>query len=180
MRTFIALAGTALLVTGCGLGDTGPVKRQPGSWSQKIEILEFAGPGIKPEQKAQMQQMMNMMAGASVCITPELAAQEDPEKNLTAMGGAQDNCKVANKDFSGGKIAFTANCTQPGKRVKLTADGNTTATEQNIKMTVESTGAGNDGGKLVMNVTAKRDGDCKPGEFTPPVPKPAPSAAAKS
>ncbi len=180
MRTIIVLAGTALLVTACGKGDSGPVKRQPGSWSQKIEIVEFAAPGVRPEQKAQMQQMMNMMAGVSVCITPALAAQENPERNLTAMGGSQDSCKVVDKKFSGGKIAFTANCSQAGKNVKLTANGTSGATEQNIKMTVESVGAQNDGSKLVMNVSAKREGACKPGEFTPPVPKPAATPAAKS
>ncbi|MEG3123211.1 DUF3617 domain-containing protein [Sphingomonas sp. GB1N7] len=180
MRNLIALTGVALLAAGCGKSDSGPVKRQPGSWSQKIEIVEFAGPGIKPEQKAQMQQMMNMMAGVSACITPEFAAQEDAEKNLTAMGGAQNNCKVTDKNISGGKVAFTANCSKDGRAVKLTADGTSSATEQNIKMSVESAGTNNDGGKLVMNVSAKREGECKPGEFTPPVPKPVATPAAKS
>lgn len=175
MRTIIAIASIAVFVSGCG--QSGPIKRQPGSWSQKIEILEFAGPGITPEQKAQMQQMMNMMAGVSVCISPEFAAQEDPEKNLTAMGGQQNNCSVSDKVLTGGKIAFTANCSKDGKAVKLTADGTNSATEQNIKMSVESAGANNDGGKLVMNVVAKREGDCKPGQFTPPVPKAAAPAA---
>jgi hypothetical protein len=177
MRITIATTVAALLLVGCNKTDSAPAKRQPGSWSQKIEIVEFTGPGVAPAQKAQMQQMMNAVSGMSVCITPELAEQEDIEKNLTNMGGQQGNCTVANKDISGTKLAFTANCKDKGKDVKITADGNNTPTEQNIKMTIETVGATADGGKLVMNVASKRNGECTPGEFTPPAPAAATSKA---
>ncbi|MEG3087079.1 DUF3617 domain-containing protein [Sphingomonas sp. PB4P5] len=170
MRIIIATAAVAYLLAGCNKTDSTPPKRQPGSWTQKIEIVDFAGPGVTPAQKTQMQQMMDAVSGMSVCITPELAAQEDIEKNLTNMGGQQGNCTVADKTITGSKLSFTANCKDKGKDVKITADGTNTATEQNIKMTIETVGAAADGGKLVMNVSAKRNGECSPGEFTPPAP----------
>ena len=178
MRIVIAVGAAAVLLAGCSKTDSGPAKRQPGSWSQKIEIAEFSGPGVTDAQKAQMQQMMNMASGTTVCITPELSAAEDIEKNLTNMGGQAGNCTVADKTLTGSAIKFVANCKNQGKDIRITADGSNSTTEQTIKMTVESVGATADGGKLVMNVSAKRLGECKPGEFTPPVKGAKPKAAA--
>lgn len=176
MRTFIALTGSAVLLAACGQSSSAPVKRQPGSWSQKIEIAEFSGPGVTPEQKTQMQQMMNMASGVTICITPELAAAEDVEKNLTNMGGQQAKCTVGKKNISGSVISFTADCKDPsGKTTRVTAEGTTAPTEQNIKMSIESVGDTKDGGKLVMNIAAKRNGECKPGEMTPPAPAASPA-----
>lgn len=169
MRITTAATAAALLLAGCGDTNTAPPKRQPGSWTQKIDIVEFTGPGITAAQKTQMQQMMSMVSAMSVCVTPEASAQEDIEKKLTDMGGQAGNCTVSDKNISGGTLAFTANCKDKGKDVKITAAGSNTATAQDIKMTIESVGATADGGKLVMNVSAKRNGECKPGEFTPPV-----------
>ncbi|MEN2785309.1 DUF3617 domain-containing protein [Sphingomonas qilianensis] len=168
-------ATAALLLAGCGESSSAPPKRQPGSWSQKIEIVDFAGPGVTAAQKTQMQQMMNMVSAMTVCVTPEASAQEDIEKKLTDMGGQAGNCTVADKTISGSSLAFNANCKNKGKDVKISAAGSNTATEQNIKLTIESVGATSDGGKLVMNVAAKRNGECKPGEFTPPQPGTAPA-----
>jgi hypothetical protein len=171
MRITIAAATAAiLLLAGCNKTDSAPAKREPGSWSQKIEIVDFTGPGVTPAQKAQMQQMMNAVSGMSVCITPELAVQEDIEKNLTNMGGQQGNCTVADKKIAGSTLAFTANCKDKGKDVKITADGSNTPTVSIVILIFCSVGATADGGKLVMNVSAKRNGECKPGEFTPPAP----------
>lgn len=176
MRIILALTGSAMLLTACGQSSSAPVKRQPGSWSQKIAIAELSGPGITPETKAQMQQMMDMMSGVTVCVSPELAASEDIEKNLTNMGGKQANCTVGKKNISGSTISFTAECKDAsGKTARITADGTSAPTEQNIKMTVESIDDAKNGGKLVMNITAKRDGECKPGERTPPLPAATPA-----
>ncbi|MFC3581350.1 DUF3617 domain-containing protein [Sphingomonas hylomeconis] len=178
MRITIAATAAALLLAGCGQSNSAPPKRQPGSWSQKIDIVEFAGPGVTAAQKTQMQQMMSMVSAMSVCVTPEASAQEDIEKKLTDMGGQAGNCTVSDKNISGGTLAFTANCKDKGKDVRISANGTNTATAQDIKMTIESVGAASDGGKLVMNVSAKRNGECKPGEFTPPVQSATPAKAA--
>lgn len=177
MRIAIVAVGAAVLLAGCSKTESGPAKRQPGSWSQKITVEEFTGPGITPAQKTQMQQMMSMASAMTVCITPEAAAAEDIEKNLTNMGGQAGNCVVADKNLTASKISFTANCKDKGKDVRIVADGSNSPTTQDIKMTIESVGASKDGGKLVMNIAAKREGECKPGEFTP---KPQATAPAKA
>ena len=164
MRYFIAMAGLALLTTACGKAE--PVKRQPGSWSQKIEIAEFTGPGITAAQKSQMQSLMNLASGMSMCITPDMAAQEDMQKTLASMGG-QGNCTVVSKDISGSKIVFVTECKEPGKTVRVSGDGTNTGSAQNVKMTVETIGDTKNASKLVMNVTSSRTGDCKPGDITP-------------
>lgn len=186
MRIAIAATTAAtLLLAGCG--SDAPVKRKPGSWSQKMEVIEFTGPGITPAQKAQMQQMMQMVSKMTVCLTPETVAREDIEKNLTNLSGAAGNCVVADKKIGGGKVSFTANCNEPGKDgaatgkpVRMTVAGTHNATEQNFRVTVESTGASSDGGKLVMNVSGRREGECKPGELTPPPPPVPPSPTPKA
>lgn len=176
----ITAATATLSLAGCG--SDAPVKRQPGSWSQKMEVIEFTGPGITPAQKAQMQRMMEMVSKMTVCLTPDTVAREDIEKNLTNLGGAAGNCVVADKQIGGGKVSFTANCNEPGKggatgkRVRMTVAGTNSATEQSFRVTVESTDASSDGGKLVMNVSGKREGECKPGELTPPPPPTTPPA----
>ncbi len=175
----IAIAATTavtLLLAGCGKGDA-PVKRQPGSWSQKMEVVEFSGPGVTPEQKTQMQQMMSMVSQMTVCLTPEAVAREDIEKNLTNLGGMAGNCTVSDKTVGGGTVKFTANCKDKGREVRMTVDGTNGATAQKFRVSVLSAGANSDGGKLVMDVSGKREGECKPGELTPP-PAPAGSPAA--
>lgn len=179
MRIVLALTGSAMLLTACGQGgssSSAPVKRQPGSWSQKSEILELSGPGITAENKAQMQQMMNMASGTTVCVTPEFAAAEDIEKNVTNMGNKQGTCTFGKKNITASTVSFTADCKDPaGNAVRINAEGTLATTEQTIKMTVESVGDVKNGGKLVMNVSAKRLGECKPGELTPPVPATTPA-----
>lgn len=186
MRIAIAaITAATLLLAGCG--SDAPVKRQPGSWSQKMEVIEFTGPGITPAQKAQMQQMTSMVSRMTVCLTPETVAREDIETNLTHMGGGAANCVVGDKKIGGGTVNFTANCKQPGaagrpgdKQVRMTVAGTNSATEQSFRVTVESTGASSDGGQLVMNISGKREGECKPGELTPPPPPAAPATPAKA
>ena len=173
MRTFIALAGLALLTAACGKAE--PVKRQPGSWSQKIEILEFTGPGVTPAQKGQMQSLMNFASGMSMCVTPEMAAQEDRQKALATLGG-QGDCTVTSNDISGSTIAFVTECKEAGKTVRVTADGTSSGTAQNIRMTVETVAGAKDAGKLVMNVVATRNGECKPGDINPTIPATTPKS----
>eukprot|EP01037_Dinobryon_pediforme_P043427 gene43427-54468_t len=51
LATLLALPTLAL----AACSPSGPVKRQAGSWSQKIEILKLEGRGATPETKTQMQ-----------------------------------------------------------------------------------------------------------------------------
>lgn len=185
-RMFGLLAATAmLLLTACGekaadgsaaggaISDSSaPVLRQPGSWSSKIEIVKLEGPGMKGTEKAEMQAMMNMMGSVSICLTPEAVAQEDVTKNLEQMGSQGGECTFDKKDVSGNRVSFAATCKmRDGASTKLSAEGKNDATSQDF--TISSSGTKPDGtpaGEMVMRVTGKRTGECKPGDITPPTP----------
>jgi hypothetical protein len=170
------VATLALAGCGGGAGSNAPVKRQPGSWSSSIEIVKLEGPDIKPGTREQMQQMFSMMGAMSVCITPEAAAREDVSKNLENSAGSRD-CKFDKQNVSGATVEFSGTCEQNGKKVRMTANGSNGATTQDITMKIEPlNAAGAAEGVMEMRVTSKRNGECKPGDITPPATPAGPSA----
>jgi hypothetical protein len=184
-RILIALsAGIVLASCGTGGGGNGssaassaPVHRKPGSWSSKIDIAKLEGKDVKPGMREQMQQMFSMMSGMSVCITPELSAQEDISKNLEQSAGSSD-CKFDKRDVNGSTIDFSATCDHGTNKSRITAHGTNTETSQDITMKVEKIGAtGESEGVMEMHVTSTYNGACKPGDVTPPAPAPAPAPA---
>jgi hypothetical protein len=163
-----ALLALPLFVVACG--PEAQITRQPGSWSQKVEVLKLEGKGATPATRLQMQKMFDAMAAMSVCVTPAAVEKEDLAKNLEQMGARGQNCTFSNRDATGATIGFDAVCTQAGGgSMKLTARGNNAATEQDITMTmVGSDAAGQTQGTMEMRVRASRSGDCKPSDITPP------------
>ena len=164
----IAILALPLFAVACG--PEAQIKRQPGSWSQKVEILKLEGKGATPATRLQMQKMFDTMAGMSICVTPAAVAKEDLGKNLEQMGSRGQNCTFSNRDTTGPSIGFDAVCKQAGGgSMKLTAIGSNAATVQDITMTmVGSDAAGKTQGTMEMRVRAIRGGDCKPGDITPP------------
>ena len=184
MRALAFLMGAAALALGaCGDSATkdgggslassdAPVKRQPGSWATKIEIVKLEGPEVKGGEKEQLQAMMNMMGNVSVCLTPEAIAAEDIGKNLEQMGAQGGECTFSERDISGNKIKFAATCKSGnGGTAKMTATGSNSATAQDFTVSTVATKAdGKPEGEMVMRITANRTGECKPGDITPPTP----------
>ena len=167
-RYTLAILAIPLLATACG--PEAQVKRQPGSWSQKIEILKLEGKGATPETKVQMQKMFDAMGGISICVTPAAAAKEDMSKNMEQMGSRGQNCTFGKRDTTGATIGFDATCKQAdGGTMKLSAAGTNTATSQDITMTMDGIDAsGKPTGTMQMRVIGTRGGDCKPTDVTPP------------
>lgn len=149
------------------------VKRQPGSWTTKVEIVDLKGPDIKGGEKEQLQAMMNMMGNVSICLTPEAVAAEDISKNIEQMGAQGGDCKFAERTVTGNRISFAATCkAADGGSAKLSAKGTNDATSQDITITSEGFKPdGSTAGEMVMRITGKRTGACKPGDITPPTPK---------
>jgi len=172
-----ALLALPLFAAACGPEQQ--IKRQPGSWSQKVEILKLEGNGATPETKAQMQKMFDAMAAMSICITPAAATKEDLSKNLEQMGARGQNCSFGKRDTTGSTIGFDAVCKQAdGGSMKLNASGTITPTAQDMTMTMDGVDAsGKPQGTMQMRIRATRGGDCKPTDITPPdVPAAAPGA----
>jgi hypothetical protein len=171
-------AGVAL--GGCGTGGSGnssaagaPVKREPGSWSTKIDITKLEGKDVKPGEREQAQALFGMMSAISVCMTPEAIAQEDISSNLENSAGSKD-CTFDRKTVSGSTVDFSGICKRDGKNVRMSAKGSNGATEQDITVSVEPLdAAGKPEGIMEMHVTSKHNGPCKPGDITPPPKAPA-------
>jgi hypothetical protein len=148
---------------------TAPVKRMPGSWSSKIELVRLEGPDVPPGAKEQMQPMFDMMSAISVCMTPEAIAKEDPSKNLEQSAGSKD-CTFDKRNISGSTLEFSGTCERDGKKVRMTAKGTLGATSQDINMVIEPLNAsGTAEGVMEMRVTSKHNGECKPTDIRPPV-----------
>lgn len=186
MRQALWGAGiAALLLAGCSdsgsnkaagdgaIADSAePVKRQPGSWTTKMEIVKLEGPDIKGGEKEQMQAMMNMMGNVSICLTPEAVAQEDVAKSLQDMSNQGGDCTFQKKDISGNRVSFAATCKSgDGGTAKISAEGKNDATSQDITITTVGTKPdGKPAGEMVMRISGTRTGECKPGDISPPTP----------
>jgi hypothetical protein len=184
MRAMVFVMGAgALALAACGdtAKDAGggggavaasgePVKRQPGSWSTKIEVVKLEGPDVKGGEKEQLQAMMNMMGNVSICLTPEAVAAEDLSKNLEQMGAQGGECKFAERAIKGNSISFAATCkTGDGGTAQMKASGTNSATAQDFTISTVATKAdGKPAGEMVMRITGQRTGECKPSDITPP------------
>ena len=160
----------ALPLFAVACGPEAQIKRQPGSWSQKVEILKLEGNGATPDTRAQMQKMFDAMAGISICVTPAAAAKEDLSKNLEQMGSRGQSCTFGKRDTTGATIGFDAVCKQAdGGSMKLTASGSNAPTGQDITMTMVGIDpTGKPKGTMQMRLRGTRNGDCKPTDITPP------------
>jgi len=156
------------------------IKREPGSWTQKVEILQLEGKGATPQVKAQMQAMFDAMAGMSMCLTPDAAAKENLAETMQQIGTRGQNCTVDKHDDTGPTIGLSAACPQPGGGVvKLNVTGTNATGDRDLTMKSEGfTAKGAKEGVMEMRVHAIRSGPCKPGDITPPA-TPATTPAAK-
>jgi len=168
MRTWaVAALAAATMLAGCG--PKPPVKRQPGSWSQKVEITRFEGKQADPRIRQGMQQMFDAMSGMRVCLTPDFVAREDISKRMAQLSGQGSACTPDKTASAGSTIAFAATCKQAGSTVRMAANGTTDGASQDFTIKIESTdAAGASEGIMEMHVTSKREGECTPGELTPP------------
>lgn len=181
--TMVAVA--ALLLAGCGgkggtdnasaaANEGGPVKHQPGSWTNKIEVTKIdAGPGVDTAKiKAGLQQIFDAASTKSVCITPEMAAKGNPAANMERMAAQGKKCDFTRKAMNGEKLDFAGTCSDPnGAKLRVAVTGTNGATGQDLKVVsapVDASGASQ--GSMEMRITSRRTGECKPGDLTPQAP----------
>ncbi len=150
----VAVAG-ALLLGGCdAIFDKGPPpKRQPGSWSQKVDIVKIEGKDAD-KIKGQMQAGIAMMGSLSICVTPELAAKEDPTEGLKKFNSNND-CKVDSQDYEGKNVSFSGTCKGPdGQQNKVVTKGTLSPTAQDFSVSIDGPT------KIELKTHASRNGDC--------------------
>ena len=155
----------AVLLAGCGSKE--PVKRQPGSWGQTIQIVRLEGKGLDASAKQQMQQMFDMFGKMTVCVTPEQAAKEDVAKNMEKLGAGGGDCAIEKKQASGETVDFAATCKKNGETIKLSMAGTSGATRQDLTIKVapadQSVASG-----MEMHVVAERRGECTANDIRMP------------
>lgn len=165
-RSILAGAMTAVALAGCAKSGP-PPRRQPGSWSQKIELKRLEG-AKADEMRPRMEQMLAMMSAISLCVTPEMAAKEAPTQDLDKFGGG--NCTFDRKSVADGTLDVAGTCkSASGATKKLTATGTLGASDQDIDMTVENyDAAGAKQGVMEMRVHSVRNGECTAKDMTAP------------
>lgn len=159
-KTMMAAGVAAILLAGCAKSGP-PPKREPGSWTQKVELKRFEGKGAD-QAKAGLTQMFAMMSAISVCVTPEMATKEDPTANLGKLGGTNGDCTFDRKSVDGGNLDISGTCKSAGgKTAKITATGTMGASDQDVNMTVEGFDAtGAKEGLMEMRIHSTRNGEC--------------------
>jgi hypothetical protein len=165
-KTMMAAGVAAMLLAGCAKSGP-PPKRQPGSWSQKIELKRLEGKGAA-EMRPRMEQMLAMMSTISLCVTPQMAAKEQATSDLEKFGG-NGNCTFDRKSVAGGNLDVSGVCKSATGTKKLTATGTLGASDQDIDMTVETLDTGGaKQGVMEMRVHSVRNGECTAKDMAAP------------
>lgn len=169
----VALLALPLLAVACS--PAAPVTRQPGRWSEKVEIVKLEGKGTTPAMKAQMQAMFDATADTSMCLTPAAAAREAQASAIAQMVTQIKSCTFDRKDVRGGTIDIQAVCKQGVRSVKITVIGTREATAQDLTVTAAGIApAGTTERTMVIRLKSTRNGACKPDDVIPPAAPAAP------
>lgn len=134
----------------------GAIRFQPGRWETEVKMIRLDMPGMPPEAKRMMEQMMGKGRTIGTCLTKEQA--EKPDSRF--FGQADASCTYDHFSMGGGKIDAKMTCkTSEGQQVTTMKGAFTGDTYQT---TVETQGQGPDGKSMtmIMNVAAKRVGEC--------------------
>ena len=166
-KTIMTAGIAAMLLAGCAKGP--PPKREPGSWSQTMELKRFEGKDAD-KAKVALGQMFAAMNSVTVCVTPEMAAKEDPTANLEKLGsGGGGTCTFDKKSVAGGSLDIAGTCKDTaGKTAKITATGTIASGEQDITMVVEGFDPyGAKEGLMEIRVHSLRKGECTASDARP-------------
>jgi len=165
-KTTMTAGIAAMLLAGCAKGP--PPKREPGSWSQTMELKRFEGKDAD-KAKAALGQMFAAMNAVTICVTPEMAAKEDPTANLEKLGSGGGTCTFDKKSANGGALDIAGTCKDTaGKTAKITATGTLGASDQDINMVVEGFDAyGAREGLMEIRVHSVRKGECTASDARP-------------
>ncbi len=158
-KTILMASAAAVLLGGCSMLDNGPPpKRQPGSWSSKVEVTNVTGKDAD-KIKEQMNALFATMASTSECITPEMVAKEDPAKNMEKYAGG--DCTFDQKDLTGKDISFSGTCKSPngGPPTKISLKGSLASTSQDFTISVSGSDATGPH-SMDMKIHSSRNGEC--------------------
>ena len=138
------------------------IKLEPGEYESTIKVLEFAMPGMPPNQLERMKGMMGgqMEKPHRYCFTPEQAA-EGPRQLVSRM--QQGDCKMSDFKSSANSVSGTMHCTVEGRAASTTQFTGTymsTGSTMTMESDQQMPGMAGKGMHMKMRVDTRRVGEC--------------------
>lgn len=170
MRLLIGVAAAAAL-SACGGGDGGgngsgggnagggsDVAMQPGQWEMTATVTRMTVPGMP----AGMTPPTPPPSTTRNCLTEEEARQAS-SNFLAQTTGAGEGCTSENSSMSGGRIQATVQCNRPEGNVRMTMNGQYTATTIDMTQQVQTSMPGGQNLDMEARIQGRRVGECPPG-----------------
>lgn len=151
-----AAFGIALVVAGCV--PDGAETREAGNWKSDRKLVKFEFPGMPPEERAGMVEMMSNNPSINQCFTQEEMDKEGPLPQLigkTAGGEAQ--CNWSKMAIVKGDVDIAGACTIGDQAFDLTVTGTAVADKTDIIVAMNGKSPV---GQIVFSVNDVRTGPC--------------------
>ncbi len=177
-RTRHAALVFAVLLAGCGSPDVNarnasveevaaqvrnatsePGFIRPGKWLSQSSVEEVSAPGVPPQVRKHMEDMLAGRQSTESCLAPEQAGR--PDERFFTGGG--DQCRYEHFRMGDGKIDAKMTCSQGGGSQVMDMTGTYSPDSYQLRMTTNTQfpGGAAEGMTMRMRVDAKRVGECQ-------------------
>lgn len=131
---------------------------QPGEWETSVEVVDAEIPGMPAAMAEQLRKSITVNTSITRCMTPEQA--ERPNEDMFA--GDQGECRFDRYEMRGGRIDGAMTCTDAEQgTAKITMQGRYSATDFEMRNTVDASRDGGQAMKMTSRVTGRRLGECR-------------------
>ncbi|HYJ31363.1 MAG TPA: DUF3617 domain-containing protein [Allosphingosinicella sp.] len=170
MRLLIGVAALVAL-SACGGGNEGDGNKaadgkagggggsaatmQPGEWEMTTTVTRMNVPGMPAGANAPMPGPQT----ARTCLTAADVAENANFVNETAGAG----CTSQGGSMSGGRIQANVQCTRPEGQMRMTMNGQYTATTLEMTQQVQTSMPGGQNVEMEARIAGRRVGDCPAG-----------------
>lgn len=129
---------------------------RPGKWVSTVTVEEMSIPGMPPETRERMQEMLSQTRTAATCLT-----EEDAKKPSADFFSGGDQCRYDHFTMRGGKIDAAMRCSQEGATqvMQMTGTYSGNSYEMRMRSTTEG-GPGDAPMTMQMKVESRRVGAC--------------------
>ena len=132
------------------------IRPQPGQYRASMEVTEIEGDNVPAQAVDMMKQMMSR--SFEYCLS-----EEDAENGFEEMAkqSQDESCSFEQYDIDGGSIDAVMICNgEDGGKIRMTMEGTGTETSSDMRMTMEGNIPGQGEGRMVMESSHQRIGDC--------------------
>lgn len=169
MRPLAGAAFAAGLALAVGGAADAPVKRRPGSWSQRVEVLRA---GSDEAARRALQRQFDAAATTTVCVTAAAAAREAPTNRIGRLLPALGGCTFEQRPNAGGRVDIAASCrADDGSPTVLRATGNVTPTAEDLTVSLDLAAPDGAPGGIALHIVTARRGACTSRDIRPAAPR---------